>query len=99
MMAAAQRLVHSLYHPIRRGRAFRDRTNPLDKYNDIKLFQRVRFPRCELLEVLDNFKDDVTFKHPHMVHGAGNVASGVQGIGDICPHFGFLLICHSTRGF
>ena len=73
--------------------------NPLDMYNDIELFQRLLFPRRELLEVLDNFKDDVSFKHPHMVHGAGNVASGVQGIGDVCPHFGFLLICPSTRVF
>ena len=31
-------------------------------YDDIELFQRFRFPRRELLEVIDNFKDDVTFK-------------------------------------
>ena len=62
MMAAARRLVHSLHHPIRRDRVFRDRTNPLDMYDDIELFQRFRFPRRELLEVIDDFENDVTFK-------------------------------------
>ena len=71
-------------------------------YDDIELFQRFRFPRCELLEVINNFKDDITLKlkpfffFPNIVHGAGNVASGVQGIGDVCPTLAFL---HSTRVF
>ena len=54
MMASARRLDHSLHHPIRRDRCFRDRTNPLDMYEDIYLFGRFRFPRRELLEVIDN---------------------------------------------
>ena len=29
-------------------------------------------------------------------HIEGNVASGVQGIGGVSLHVGFLLICHST---
>ena len=102
-MAAARRLVHSLHHPIRRDRVFRDQTNPLDMYDDIELFQRFRFPRREVLEMIDDSEDDVTYKpfffFPHIVHGAGKVANGVQGIGDACPHFGSLLTCHSTRVF
>ena len=31
-------------------------------YDDIELFQRFQFPRCELLEVINNFKDDITLK-------------------------------------
>ena len=103
-MAAARRLVHSLHYPIRRDRVFPDRTNPLDIHDDIELFQRFRFPCRELLEVLDNFTDDVTFSSslfsPSIVHCAGNVASGVQGIGGACPHVGFLLSdLYSTRVF
>ena len=102
MMAAARRLVHSLHHPIRRNHVCHDRTNSLDMNDDMKLFQCSRFPHCELLKVTDNFEDDVTFKLTpfflfHIVQGAGNVASGVQDIGEVCPHSGFLLICHSTR--
>ena len=99
MMAAARRLVHSLHYPIRRDRVFPDRTNPLDIHDGIELFQRFRFRRRELLEVIDNFKDNVTFKlksspphthtHTHIIHGAGNGASGVQGIGDVCPPLAF----------
>ena len=36
MMAAARRSVPSSHHPIRRDRGFRDRTNPLDTYDDIE---------------------------------------------------------------
>ena len=61
-MAAACRLVHSLHHPIRGYRVFRDWTNPLDVYDDIKLFLRFRFPRRELLEVIDDFEGDFYFK-------------------------------------
>ena len=61
-MAAACRLVHSPHHPIRGYRVFRDWTNPLDVYDDIKLFLRFRFPRRELLEVIDDFEGDFYFK-------------------------------------
>ena len=71
-------------------------------FDNTELFQHFGVPCHELLEVIDNFEDDVTFKLTpfflfHIVQGAGNVASGVQDIGEVCPHFGFLLICHSTR--
>ena len=54
-MASARRLVHSLHHSIPRDRVLRDRTNPLDMYDDIELFQRFRFLRREPLEVIDDF--------------------------------------------
>ena len=107
-MAAARRSVHSLHQPIRTNRVFRNRTNPLDMYDDIELFQRFRCPRREPLEVIDNFKDDVTLSSslslslslclslsvslsppPNIVHGAGNVASSVEGIGDVCHTLAF----------
>ena len=62
MKAAARRLVYSLHHPISRDRVFRDRKNPLAMYDDIDLFQCFRFPRRNLLEVIDDFEDDVPFK-------------------------------------
>ena len=79
MMAAAQRLDHSLHHPIRRDHVFPDRTNPLDIHDDIELFQRFRFRCRELPEVIDNFKDDVTFKLKSPPHTHTHTLSMVRG--------------------
>ena len=57
MMAAARRLVHFVHNPTRKGRVFRDRQNPLDLYDDLELFQRFRFPRLELLALIDEMAD------------------------------------------
>ena len=54
----AQRLFElaELRRRMRRERVFRDRTNPLDTYNDEELFKRYRFSRegiqyvCDLIE-------------------------------------------------
>ena len=62
MMAAAQRLDHSLHHPIRRDRVFHGQTNPQDMY-DVELFQHFRFLHRELLEVIEDVEDDV---RPHL---------------------------------
>lgn len=41
---------------LRRERVFRDRTNPLDIYNDIELYERFRLPRHRLLELIDELR-------------------------------------------
>lgn len=55
------RLVHRLRRHFRRERVFRDRLNPLDMYNDDELFRRFRFPRRELLELIDTFTEDLEY--------------------------------------
>lgn len=58
-MAAALRAVHRLHGFRRRIRIFRDRTQPLDLYDDDELFRRFRFPRMELLAVIDRYSNDL----------------------------------------
>ena len=47
---------------LRRERIFRDITNPLDIYNDIELYERFKFPRQRLLELIDELRPDL--EHP-----------------------------------
>lgn len=61
-MAAPLRLVHQLRRHFKRERIVRDRLNPLDIYNDDELFRRFRFPRLELLELIDAFADQLNYK-------------------------------------
>ena len=60
-MVAALRLVHRIRRYLRRERIFRDRLNPLDRYNDDELFRRFRFPRRELLQLIDTFAEDLNY--------------------------------------
>ena len=60
-MVAALRLVHRIRRHLRRERIFRDRLNPLDRYNDDELFRRFRFPRRELLQLIDTFAEDLNY--------------------------------------
>ncbi|XP_064631620.1 putative nuclease HARBI1 [Lineus longissimus] len=47
---------------LRRQRIFRDRTQPLDIYDDVDLIDRYRMPRHVLVEVIDLIRDQV--EHP-----------------------------------
>nr|XP_019924707.2 putative nuclease HARBI1 [Crassostrea gigas] len=47
---------------LRRERIFRDRINPLDRYTDLDLVARYRFPRREILLLTDLVND--TVQHP-----------------------------------
>lgn len=60
------RLVHRLFdegyvRAMRRERVIRDRRNPLDIYDDVELYDRFRFRRNELLEIMDELA-------PHVEH-------------------------------
>lgn len=58
------RLIYRLYNEraLRRERVVRDRTNPLDMYNDEELFQRFRFSRVEIFSLVDELSDDLRFQ-------------------------------------
>ncbi|CAC5359021.1 HARBI1 [Mytilus coruscus] len=51
-MAAALQILFMRRH-FRRERVFRDRTNPLELYNDEDMIKRYRFPRATVLELID----------------------------------------------
>lgn len=51
-MAAALQILFLRRH-FRRERVFRDRTNPLDLYNDGEMIKRYRFPRATVFELID----------------------------------------------
>ena len=53
-------LVH-VHNPTRGDCIFGNRINPLAVYDDLGFSQRFRFPHRELLEVTDEFNDDLQY--------------------------------------
>ena len=60
-MAAALQILFT-ERQLRCERIFRDRTNPLDIYNDVEVIRRYRFPRDTILELVDRVAPMV--EHP-----------------------------------
>jgi hypothetical protein len=46
----------------RRERIFRDRTNPLEKFNDVQLYERFRLQREGVMELTEMLKADLEHK-------------------------------------
>ena len=44
---------------LRRNRIFRDRTNPLHKFNDLELFWQFRFRRADILQITNEVKEEL----------------------------------------
>lgn len=61
------RLIHRLYNEraFRRERVIRDRSNPLDIYNDEELIQRFRFCRRDIHELVEELSPDLQFVSDH----------------------------------
>ncbi|XP_049432777.1 putative nuclease HARBI1 [Epinephelus fuscoguttatus] len=57
------RLIHRLYNEraFRREKVIRDRSNPLDIYNDEELIERFRFGRRDLFELTEELSPDLRF--------------------------------------
>ena len=51
----AQRLLQlaEMRRAVRRERVFRDRSNPLDSFNDAELVKRCRFSRVGIMHIMD----------------------------------------------
>ena len=62
-MAALILRRHRQKRQIRRNRIFRDRTNPLDVYDDVELFTKFRFRRADILEITHELKKHI--QHPN----------------------------------
>ena len=43
---------------LRRNRVFRDRKNPLDMYDDVELYDKIRFRRLDILAIVDELLND-----------------------------------------
>lgn len=61
------RLIHRLYNEraFRWERVIRDRSNPLDIYNDEELIQRFRFCRRDIYELVEELSPDLQFVSDH----------------------------------
>lgn len=72
----ALRLVHRLRrrNALRRNRLFRDKTNPLDAHDDFEIYDRFRFRRHQILEIVDELRDDLT----HHFHQKGSLSPEMQ---------------------
>ena len=46
---------------MRRNKVFRDRTNPLESYDDFELYQKFRFRREDILEIVEEVREDLLF--------------------------------------
>ena len=44
---------------MRRERIFRDKTNPLEIYDDLELIERFRFDRGTILQIIQLLQDDL----------------------------------------
>lgn len=49
---------------MRRNRIFRDRTHPLEEFTDTKIFQKFRFRRQEIFDIVDSVSDDLEYVLP-----------------------------------
>ena len=58
-MAAVILLHYRQRRLLRRNRIFRDRTNPLDKFNDLELFWQFRFRRADILQMTNELKEEL----------------------------------------
>ena len=46
---------------LRRERLFRDRVNPLDKFDDVELLRKFRFRRADIMGIVDEVKLETSF--------------------------------------
>ena len=53
------RLFHAGRRALRRERVFRDRTTPLDIYDDFELIDKYRFDRQSIMMICDMLQDDL----------------------------------------
>ena len=52
-MAAIRPIVRRFRGRLRRERIFRDRTNPIEIYDDVELYSKFRFTRMHILGIVD----------------------------------------------
>ena len=46
---------------MKRNRVFRDRKNPLDVYDEVKLYDKFRFRRHDILTTVNELRDDLEY--------------------------------------
>jgi hypothetical protein len=66
----SNRLFHAGRRALRRERVFRDRTKPLDIYDDFELIDKYRFSRQSIMLICDMLQDDLessTFRNRALI--------------------------------
>lgn len=58
-MAATYSMLYEAERNLRRNRVFRDRTNPIDSWDDAEFYRRLRFRRSDVLEIVDDIQEDL----------------------------------------
>ena len=46
---------------LRRNRVFRDMKNPRDMYEDVELYDEIRFRRHDIFTIVDELRDDLEY--------------------------------------
>ena len=47
---------------VRRNRIIRDRTHPLEVFDDLQVLNKFRFRREDIFEIIDEVKDDIEYR-------------------------------------
>ena len=80
-----------------RNRIFRDRTNPLHKFNDLELFWQFRFRRVDILQMTNELKEELEHLNrkgalPPVFSGRRTALNPCQQWTSIAPQFPFLFL-------
>ena len=105
-MAALILLRYRQRRLLRRNRIFRDRTNPLHKFNDLELFWQFRFRRADILQMTNGLKEELEHLNrkgalPPVFTGRRtalnlptmNINSSSNGLSRTAPVPHFLFVC------
>ena len=85
---------HFQRRALRRERLFRDRANPLEVYDDVELYERYRFRRGQLVDLVGLV--DAQIKHPTNRNGA---LTSVQQVCLALRFFFVWVLPEPNRGF
>lgn len=62
-MAAVVFMLYDTDRNLHRNRIFRDQSNPIDSWDDITIYKRLKFRRVDILEIVDDIQEALTFSN------------------------------------
>ena len=90
--------------PLRRNRIFRNRTNPLHKFNDLELFWQFRFRRVDILQMTNELKEALEHLNrkgalPPVFTGRRTALNPCQQLTSIARQFPFFVCLKKKKLF